>query len=171
MIKTVVFSTLFATCAAILQSTLLSHVAIYHAVPDLALCVIVYTAYEYGVMTGQLSGFFSGLLLDFLSASPLGMHILIFTVIGAAGGLLRGTFVLDTFFLPMLLAAGATLSKALFLFILHLLFAGELPAYSLSAPTLWIELALNVFCTPFLFALLKLSTRIIRKRTKGLSSV
>jgi rod shape-determining protein MreD len=155
MAKNVIWAVVFALCAAILQSTLLNRLALYGAVPDLALGIIVYSAYVNGTMTGQLSGFFSGVLLDFLSAAPLGLNALIRTVIGALAGLMTGTFFLDIFFLPMALCAAATMVKILALFLLHLLFAGAVPAYPLGEPLLWVELGLNTLSAPFLFGLLK----------------
>jgi rod shape-determining protein MreD len=154
MIKTVVWTAVFSLIAAVLQSTLLSHFALYRAVPDIALGVLVFSAYRNGAMTGQVAGFFSGFLLDFLSAAPLGLNALVRTIIGTLSGLMKGTFS-DVFFLPPLLCAAATLVKAACLFILHLLFPGSIPSYSLSSPVLWVELGLNTLCAPFLFALLK----------------
>jgi rod shape-determining protein MreD len=107
-------------------------------------------------MSGQLTGFLSGFLIDFLSASPLGLNAFIRTLIGALTGLLKGSFFLDSFLLPMALCAGATAFKALVLFLLHLLFAGAIPAYSIFGLTFWIELGLNTLIAPFLFGLLKL---------------
>jgi rod shape-determining protein MreD len=155
MTKNIIWTVLFATVAGILQSTLLSHLAVYRAVPDLALAVVIYSAYINGAMTGQISGFFSGLLLDFLSAAPLGMNALIRTLSGALAGTMKGTFFLDSIFLPMALCAAATLVKAISLFILHLLFSGAVPAYPLASPLLWVELLLNTLTAPLLFALLK----------------
>jgi rod shape-determining protein MreD len=155
MAKNVIWTVIFGLAAAILQSTLLSRLALYRAVPDLALGIVVYSAYINGVMAGQLSGFCYGLFLDFLSAAPLGLNACIRTLTGALAGLLKGAFFLDVFFLPMALCAAATLLKALSLFILHLLLAGAVPTYSLSGPTLWVELALNTASAPFLFGLLK----------------
>jgi rod shape-determining protein MreD len=154
--KKVIWATVFALAAAILQSTLLSRLAVYHAVPDLALGILVFGAYNNGTMAGQLTGFFSGLLLDFLSASPLGLNTFVRTMVGASVGLMRGTFFLDTLFLPMALCGGATLMKALLLWILHLLFGMAVPAYAALSPVLWVEFALNAVLAPFLFALLKL---------------
>jgi rod shape-determining protein MreD len=154
--KNVVWAVVFALVAAILQSTLLSHLALYHAVPDLVLGIVVFSAYVNGTMTGQLTGFFSGLLLDFLSAAPLGLNALIRTLVGALAGLMRGTFFLDAVFLPMILCAAATLFKAGTLLLLHLLLAGAVPAYTLSAPAFWVELLFNSLSAPFLFGLLKL---------------
>ncbi|MCL2066085.1 MAG: rod shape-determining protein MreD [Treponema sp.] len=155
MIKPAVWSVVFCLLASLLQSTLFSYIALFRAVPDLALCIVVYTAYVNGSMSGQVSGFFSGLLLDLMSAGPLGLNCFIRTLMGALAGLLKGNFFLDFFFLPMILCALATITKAAFLFILHLFLTDIVPVYSLTTPVFWVELALNCICAPFLFALLR----------------
>lgn len=164
MNRTVAWATVMSIIAAVLQSTLLPRLAIYGVVPDLALAVLVFTAYVNGSMTGQLTGFSSGLALDFLSAAPLGFNALVRTVIGATAGLLQGTFFLDVVVLPMVLCAAATLLKALLAALLHFLFAGALPSYSFTTPLLWIEMALNTVLAPFLFAFLKLFKKALVSR-------
>ena len=161
MIRTILWTTIFALAAALLQSTLLSHIALFRVVPDLALGIIVYSAYVNGSMNGQLSGFCSGILLDFLSAAPLGLNALIRTLIGALAGMLKGAFILDIVFLPMALCAAATVLKALLLLLLHLLLGDNIPAYPLASPVLWVELGLNTISAPFLFALLKLLKKFL----------
>ncbi|MDR3172963.1 MAG: rod shape-determining protein MreD [Treponema sp.] len=155
MAKNVAWALVFSLAAALLQSTLFRRIALYHTVPDLTLGIIVYSAYINGVMTGQVTGFFSGLILDFISNAPLGLNALIRTIMGALAGLLKGTFFLDMVFLPMILCGAATLFKALMLFLLHLLLAGAVPYYPLAAPTLWVELIFNTLSAPVLFGLLK----------------
>ena len=156
MIKRVVWGVVFILIAALLQSTILSRLGLYiHAVPDLALDILVFSAYVNGTMTGQLTGFFSGFLLDFLSAAPLGLNALIRTLIGALTGFMKGTFFLDLVFLPMALCAGATVVKALVYFLFHLLLAGAVPSYTFFGLTFWIELGMNTLLAPFLFALLR----------------
>ena len=155
--KKVAWALLFTLVAALLQSTILSRLVFYiRAVPDLALCILVYSAYVNGVMTGQLTGFFSGFLLDFLSASPLGLNAFIRTLLGALTGLIKDTFYLDFFFLPMALCAGATFFKALVIFLLHFLFPETVPVYVFSSSVFWIELALNTLSAPVVFGLLRL---------------
>jgi rod shape-determining protein MreD len=156
MAKNVIWATLFALIAGLIQSTLLSRLTIYHAMPDLTLGILVYSSYVNGTMTGQLTGFFSGLFMDFLSAAPLGLNTFTRTIIGALGGLLRGNFFLDAVLLPMILCAAATILKALLFLVLNLLFDGATPAYSLVGPLFWVELLLNTFTAPILFGLLKL---------------
>ena len=157
MAKRVIWGVVFILIAVLLQSTVLSRLAIYiHSVPDIALCILVFSAYVNGTMTGQLTGFFSGFLIDFLSAAPLGLNAFIRTLIGAITGFLKGTFFLDVFFLPMALCAGATAFKAVLYFLLHMLFPGAVPYYELFGPVFWIELGLNTIIAPVLFGLLKL---------------
>jgi rod shape-determining protein MreD len=167
MARSIVWTVIFGFIAAILQSTLLSRIALYRAVPDLALGIIVYSAYVNGTMTGQVSGFLYGVVLDLLSAAPLGLNAFIRTLIGALTGLMKGTFFLDVFLLPMILCALATLIKALILLLLSLLFSGAVPAYSLTGPTLWAELALNTLSAPLLFAFLRRFTLLLAERRKA----
>jgi rod shape-determining protein MreD len=157
MIKRIAWGLVFILIALLLQSTVLSRLSLYiHATPDLALCILVFIAYVNGTMTGQLTGFFSGLMLDFLSAAPIGLNALVRTLTGALIGLIKGTFFLDVIFLPIALCAGATAFKALIHFLLHLLFDAAVPSYNIFGLTFWIELGMNAFLAPFLFAFLKL---------------
>ena len=157
MVKNSIWAVVFSTIAALLQSVLLYRLTIYGAVPDISLGILVFCAYVNGTMSGQVSGFFSGLFYDFLSISPMGLYTLVRTIIGALSGLLRGMFFLDKVVLPMLLCASATILKALLIFGLHLVFSGIVPAYPpLTTPVFWVELLLNTLLAPFLFGFLKL---------------
>ena len=157
MIKRTLLGLLIILIAALLQSTILSRLVSYiHAIPDFTLIILVFTAYVNGTMVGQLSGFFSGLMLDFLSAAPVGLNAFVRTLVAALTGLIKGTFFLDSFFLPMALCAGATIFKALILYVLHLFFPGTVPHYLFFSPVFWVELGLNTLFAPFLFGLLKL---------------
>ena len=157
MIKKIIWGSIFILAAALLQSTVLLRLVVYvRALPDIALCVLVYSAYVNGIMTGQLTGFFSGLLLDFFSAAPLGLNALTRTIIAALTGLLKDTFILDILFLPIILCAGATILRALLLYLLHLVFPGAVPAYAFYNLTFWIELGMNALLAPIIFGLLRL---------------
>jgi rod shape-determining protein MreD len=161
MAKNVFWGTLFSLVAALLQSTLFARLSVYHAIPDLVLVIIVFSAYINGTMTGQLTGFFSGLMLDFISAAPLGFNTLIRTLIGAAVGLMKGTFFLGRVILPIVLCACATLFKAGLYSLLHLLFSGAVPAYTFDSPALWLETGLNALLAPIVFAFLRLFSSLL----------
>jgi len=157
MVKRIIWAAVFILIASLLQSTIFSRLLIYiYAVPDIALGILVFSAYVNGTMTGQLTGFASGFMMDFLSASPLGLNALVRTLVGALTGLMKGTFFLDILFLPMALCAGATILKAMIYLALHLIFPEVVPTYSLFGLTFWVELGLNTFIAPFLFGFLKL---------------
>jgi len=165
MIKSIIWTIIFSIAAGILQSTLIAKIAFLNVIPDLALCIVVFSAYINGTMAGQVSGFFSGLLLDFLSASPLGLNCLVRTLIGALTGLFKGAFFLDIIFMPIILCAGATLIKAVILLLLNLIFPATVPAYSFLSLTLWIEIGLNSLSAPLLFLLLKQFKFILPERS------
>jgi rod shape-determining protein MreD len=154
MIRCVIWTVFLCIIAGILQSTLIAKIAFFNVIPDLALCILVFSAYVNGTMPGQVSGFFSGLFLDFLSAAPLGLNCLIRTLIGALTGIFKDSFFLDIFFMPVILCAIATILKAIILFIFNLFFS-SIPAYSFISSLFWIELGLNCLCAPLLFFILK----------------
>ena len=165
MAKKVIWGMVFILIATLLQSTVFSRLAVYiRVVPDVALVILVFTAYVNGTMTGQLTGFFSGFLMDFLSAAPLGFHAFVRTLIGALTGFIKGTFYLDFFFVPMALCAGATAFKALIYFLLHLILAGAVPLYNVFGLDFWIEMGLNTLLAPFLFAFLKLFSSLLAEQ-------
>jgi len=170
MVKNIIWATVFIIIAGILQSTLISKLLLlFHinVLPDLTLCILVFSAYLNGAMTGQITGFVSGLFLDFLSQAPLGMNAFIRTLAGAFAGALRGSLVLDAIIVPAALCAAATLFKVIALFLLNLLFAGTIPAYSWTSPALWIELLLNAVTAPFLFDFLKSFSALLLKEKKA----
>jgi len=155
MIKRIFFTVILCITAGILQSTLIGRIALLNVVPDLALCILVFSAYVNGTMTGQISGFLSGLFLDFLSAAPLGLNCLIRTLAGALAGFFKGRFFLDIIFMPLILCSLATILKAGLLFILSLIYGPSVPHYSFFSYIFWLELGINSLCAPLLFFLLK----------------
>ena len=164
MIRSIIWTVIFGTAAGILQSTVLDYIPFLKVKPDLVLCIVVFSAYVNGTMTGQVSGFFTGLLLDFFSAAPLGMHTFIKTVTGALAGIFKGALFLDLFFMPVILCTLATIVQALLRLVLNLVVGASVPIYSFTSSVFWIELGLNALCAPFLFLLLKNFKPIIAGR-------
>jgi rod shape-determining protein MreD len=156
MIRNIVWTVILAIIAGLLQSTVIGRIAFFNnVVPDIALCIVVYSAYVHGTMTGQVSGFFSGLLLDFLSAAPLGLNCLVRTLIGALAGLFKGAFFLDIFIMPVILCSLATVVKAIILLIVSLFMGSAVHTYSIVSSVFWIEMGLNALSAPLLFLILK----------------
>jgi len=164
MIRSIIWTIVFCIIAGLLQSTVISYIAIFNVIPDLALCVLVFSAYVNGSMTGQVSGFFSGLLLDFISAAPLGLNCFVRTAIGSLAGIFKGAINLDIFLMPVILCSLATIIKAIIVFILHLIFGSAVQTYSFLSSVFLIELGLNALSAPLLFFLLKNFKPILRGR-------
>ncbi len=139
-----------------LQTTLLSAIAIRGATPDLALLVLLYVAHRNGKVTGQVTGFATGLLEDVLSLSPLGFHAMLKTVIGYIWGHTRGRIFQDAIFVPILFAVSATLMKGLLATVLDGIVRFPVTPASFASALFWIELLMNTLLAPFVFAVLEL---------------
>ncbi|GHU22360.1 rod shape-determining protein MreD [Spirochaetia bacterium] len=165
MAKNVFSAVLFAFAGALIQSTILFRITPYNAVPDLVLIVIVFSAFYNGSLTGQLTGFFSGILLDLLSASPLGLNALVFVIIGALVGLLHEALSINNLFFGALICTTATLFKVIFYIGLHQIFTQSIPAYIFGDPTFFTELISNTILAPVVFFLLKKFKSILIDQT------
>ncbi|MDI7276240.1 MAG: rod shape-determining protein MreD [Anaerolineae bacterium] len=73
--------------SALLQVTLMPHLAIAGVQPDLVLAAVVSWALHQGPTDGAVGGILAGLALDLLSGAPFGMHSFAMTIVGAAAGL------------------------------------------------------------------------------------
>jgi rod shape-determining protein MreD len=154
--KPLIVSLLLLGAAVLLQTTLLPFVAVRGVKPDLVLVILVFVSIRKGAMTGQVSGFLSGLAEDFLSLSPLGFHALIRTCMGFFYGLTAGNIFVDPILIPPVLVVIATLFKGLASSILIALFSLPAAGFAAFAGPFWIELGYNALLAPFFFAALGL---------------
>lgn len=156
MSRVVIWSSLTVLFFALFEAAILSNLVFMPAVPDLVLLVVVYVSFMNTSMVGSTVGFISGLLLDFLSASPVGLNAFTKSVTGFVAGKISGSFNLNKVFIPALMGFSATVLKALLTWILTLFFGSEILVYKLTGMTLWLEILLNTLCAPVVFALLGL---------------
>lgn len=155
--------------AIVLQSTLLQRLSIAGVVPDISLMLLIFFANRQGCMQGQISGFASGLVQDFLSTAPLGFYAFIRTITGFLYGLTKGKFFVDPILLPIILVVVGTLFKALLTGILGLFFIPPESIEPVFGQKLWIELGFNALISPFLFGLLKVFKVFKVRNTGGFS--
>ena len=156
MIKSSFFSFIFSLSFLIIETALLSNISFLPVVPDLALLILIYVSFYNGSISGEVNGFLSGMILDFLSVSPLGLNSLLRTIIGFITGCFKDFINIDTVFFPAILAAIATFVKAMLLFVVSFLFGGKIAVYHLSESLFWIELCMNTVLAPLMFAFLRL---------------
>ena len=137
--RTVLTSSIFVVIFIFLETTILSNIYFLPVVPDLLLIFVLYISINRGSVEGETTGFASGFLLDFLSASPLGLNALVNTIIGFTTGCFYLTIKTNGILIPMVLAFAGTLLKALLYFVASFFFPGTVYTYSLLSSTLWIE--------------------------------
>ena len=154
MRKVILWTVAAAFLLGVFETAILSHIRFLPALPDLILILVVYIALHNGTVAGITAGFFSGLIFDFLSLAPMGLHSFVFTAFGFLYGILYRKYNVRRFFFPLILGLSATFLKAGILLILHILFGQSIQVYNLLAVSFWIEVVENALCAPLLFMLL-----------------
>ena len=154
---------------SLVQATWLPAIAILGAKPDLGLLAAVWFAYRNGPVEGCSAAFISGLVDDAMSAAPLGFNAAVKTMAAWLSSFLHSSVQLDRFLMPLLLAAGATVFKAVFSSLLSILFGGGLESYDLAGRVLWIEVGYNAVLAPFLFAVLGWIFTLVDSRRRASS--
>ncbi|HVO55847.1 MAG TPA: rod shape-determining protein MreD [Solirubrobacterales bacterium] len=97
----------------ILQLCFFSGVELFHVSPDVLPTLVVSLGLLGGGLTGAVSGFSIGLLVDCLLIQPLGGSSLVLIACGYLAGLFRERFEIQSPLLPPLLCMGFTLGAEL----------------------------------------------------------
>lgn len=139
---------------SLLEATILANLFFLPVVPDLVMLIVVYVSFMNSSLTGSTVGFISGLLLDFLSASPVGLNAFTKTITGFIAGKFSGSFNQNKVFIPMLMGFSATVLKALITLILSFFFGSNILIYRLTETIFWLEALVNMLSAPLIFALL-----------------
>ena len=149
--KTFLTCFLFIFSFLFFETAILTNIVIFPVIPDLLLLFTVYVAIHRGSLIGETNGFFSGLFLDILSASPLGLNALLRTIIGFIGGLFFLTLNTNGFLVPVFLGVSATLIKALLQQLISFFFPNIVYTYDFLNINIWLECLVNGLIAPVLF--------------------
>jgi rod shape-determining protein MreD len=93
----------------LLQLSFFSRVALFHTSPDILPAMVVALGLLGGSMTGAVSGFSIGLLVDCLLVEALGATSLVLLATGYLAGLFRERFDIHSALVPPLMCVGLTL--------------------------------------------------------------
>jgi rod shape-determining protein MreD len=156
MIRSIVWSAVFMSIFAFMQSTICQRIAIFGVVPDIALVVLVFTSIKNGSMEGQVSGFLSGITFDVISSAPLGFNVLVRTLLGYLYGLFHQKLFVDVLIGPFLLVFTATLLKTGMGSFLGLVFPGSISFFPSLGKIVLIEALYNAVIAPVVFLILRL---------------
>ena len=155
------------TAVTVFESTVVRTFFKNLILPDLALVIIIFYANSKGSMEGQLSGFASGIVEDFISLSPLGFNCIIKTVMGYVSGFTRNKIYFDPILFPVIIAAAATLIKGFLAVLVSSIFLESGQAPLVFTSRFGMEILLNAVSAPFVFAVMKL-LRLYRIDDRGI---
>ena len=107
MRRVLLLAAVIAASAAV-ESTVLAHLRLGGARPDVLVIAVTAVAMASGPVPGATFGFSAGLVSDLLFASPVGVSALVYTVIGFATGTARIYVTSSRTVVHLLLAAAAS---------------------------------------------------------------
>ena len=111
--KIVVRLIVVGVLGVLLQLTFFSQVELFHVSPDILPALVVTYGLLGGTMTGAVTGFGIGFLLDCLLIGPLGGASLVLIAVGYAAGTFRERFEIHSRFVAPLLCAILTFAAEL----------------------------------------------------------
>lgn len=159
-------SVLILICFALFETSILSNLLFLPVTPDFLLICVLYFSACNGKITGVLTGFSSGLVLDFLTASPFGFHCLLRTIIGYLAGMFNRSINLSGVFVPVVFALVATVAKKLLIILISVTFSSVSPGVPMFSMEFLFELIANGIFTPIVFKFLDIfGEKIILERT------
>lgn len=156
MTKSVSVISLIFLCFSLFETAILSNVIFLPAVPDFLLLVLIYFSIKNGRTFGIISGFCSGLIFDFITASPFGLNCLVRTITGYVFGLFNKSINVSGFFFPFFMGLSSSILKGVLLVLISFCFPNvNLFSSIFSSVFMW-ELLFNTVLTPFVFKFLSL---------------
>ena len=160
MIKKFLICALFLLGFVLFETSILSNILYIKIMPDLVLLVTIYIAINNGKLFGVTSGFTGGLLLDFFSLAPFGLHALVRTIIGYIGGTFRKSINTSGILIPFVIGICVTLLKGITAFVVSILFP-HVRAFDLFSLGFLVEILINAVLAPFTFRFLNVFNRLI----------
>ncbi len=136
---------LIVVLGVLLQVSFFSQVELFHTSPDVLPAVVVCLGLLGGSMTGAVSGFSAGLLLDCLLLAPLGAGSLVLLATGYLAGLYRERFGLGGRWTPALLCMGLTLFALTAAALMQLMLGVDAPVSVLVVRDILVQTAFAFF--------------------------
>lgn len=155
MLKSILASSLILFSTVIVESSILSNIPFLIVVPDIVLICTLYFSLLNGKLYGEISGFISGLFLDFFTGVPFGFNCLYRTLMGYLFGLFSKNIILSGIFIPMLSVGIGTALKRIFIFLISMLFPNtNLYVYGFISYEFLFEFVSNIILAPIIFKFL-----------------
>jgi rod shape-determining protein MreD len=148
----------------VIQSSTFHYVALAGIMPNLILILIVTTAYMRGRMEGMGIGFFSGLLMDLMFGSIIGLYALLYMVIGYTAGFTNKIYSNDDYTFPILFVGAGDFIYEFLYYVFEFLLRGRLDFLYYLRRLIIPELIYTVAVSVFLYKLLHLFNNYIYRK-------
>ena len=126
MIRKRILPVVMIFIAFLLQTTVFQAIKLADAVPNLLLVLTITYGYLRGRTSGLVIGFFSGLLLDCLYGSVIGLYAFVFMTIGFVVGFCKKIYFTDSLILPIVLIASGDFFYCFYCYVTEFLMRGRL---------------------------------------------
>ncbi len=138
------------------ETTLLKNISFMDSRPSIYFVCFVFIAYSQRDISGIVTGFILGLVVDFISVSPLGVTSFGLSVIGFMLGSMRGKIFVDPIFVPMILAVVSSFVFSIISVFIFSIFNIE-TSLTVFSTRLLVYLFMNAIIAPVCYGLLRLS--------------
>ncbi len=168
MIKSYFSSFAILIVFVLIETALLSNIFFLPAIPNFLLICVLYFSIRNGKVAGEITGFVSGLLLDFLSGSPFGLNCLVRTTLGFLGGFFHKMMNYESFIVNIIAGFFATLLKDTLIYVISLLFPNYVNSYHIFSSVFAFDLGTNTILCPLVIKLLRSFDSFIVPSKRGI---
>jgi len=147
----------------LLQTSVFSNLTLADVVPDIFLILTASMGYISGKNTAIMTGFISGLILDFTFGNLIGVYALMYTVIGYFCGFTNRIYDNEDYTLPLFIIGGAEFLFNILYFVFFYLLSGNVDFGYFSMRYLFPRVIYTVLVSIVLYRLLNFNFNIFEK--------
>lgn len=150
----------------ILQTSIFQRLALADVVPNFLLIVTVTFGYMRGEKEGMYTGFFSGLFVDCVFGSVIGVYALLYMVIGYLNGMCRNLYYSDHVVVTVALISISDLIYNFFYYIFEFLFRNRLDFFFYLKRIIIPEMVYTLLAAVVLYRILYSLNRMLEQDEK-----
>ena len=153
--KLVVRITLLSVFAVIVQETVISKISIFGVAADITPLVVMSIGLLCGSLTGAVTGFFIGLMVDTVLVQTLGVTSLLYITIGYWAGRLRELRDPAHGLIPVACGAAATAVSGIGMTVIQFLLGVDAPVSLLLAQQIFLTILVNTLISLPVYAVVR----------------
>lgn len=110
----------------VLQTTMFRHLPLGGVVPNILIMITAASGLMYGRKLGMFSGFVSGLMIDAMFNSVIGLTILIYSFIGYVNGMLNKLYFKERLYIPVITIVLSDLAYGVLYYVCRFMLRGRM---------------------------------------------